>query len=1061
MDPVTAIGLASSILTFVGFSYSLISGTYEIAKLGSTTGNDNVELVVKDLNKLTEELRKHELKGTSKHETALTKLALKCEALSGELLALLETLKAKEGFQWNTVKVALRSMRKKREVADKMAMLTEYRSEVLARLLSLLNERQTSTHTQLDRLLNDRHDGLVSRLESLQNALNIQAREQRGSGQTNDEEPKLNKIQEIQLILSKLLESSQQPSPDVRVLRQLYFSSMYNREDSVRDAGRDTFKWILDEEVGDITGRDDAFVKRLSEESHDRNEKWITEKIDHIRSLQSQTRSNFLKWLSRGNCIFHISGKAGSGKSTLMKLLAFHPRAQEELKRWSGNKRLIFAHFFAWSAGKDEMQNTLHGLCRSILFTVLKQCPDLISYVFPEAYQAFSTTQYEVYIDEPFFRLPSLMEALQKLSTVSMNRQYRFCFFIDGLDEFKNEKSQGTSHKKLADILTGWAANDNVKLLVSSRPTDEFMSSFSEKLRIKLHELTQLDIMRFGCSQFEKHMDNACVRSHYTTLVNEVSRNAQGVFLWAHLTIGIILSEMSRTQDIKKLQDLIDAIPEEVEDLYRSLLESIDRRYQRKVNKVLRLIGAVRGCPAVSITWADELLATGTSFPVTRDIETYSEEEIEGLVLEANRIVSQSKGLLEFMPSDQALNGSVPLCVTFSHRTVHEFVDQNEQMRSFGKGFPKLDRVRLEIKIHLAGLWFLGPKNAQYYFRALTQRLGDRNYWAAGDEDRYTWLDAFERTIQHHKGVHPTTFLGITGRESILPGFFFDSNVSLLPRSGTNFSFLHWVANRIGDWEYLRRKLQGEPKLVHADGNLSLLFSAALSWKEQSTVDHLLELGASPNESIMVHKSKVEDEMDEMSIWVAFCALLASYIIILDEIHPTHWHPMFKVLRTFLRAGEVDPEVSIVLGRGRGYRGFPGDGTHVISLKHLVQQFDPDNVDAWEESFNPAKNIFEELRKMWSYLATHRIYDTLCGCWNYAARRWTLGSLVAAWSYMTTRRSNSNLCLLRNKYLPYRLGMKPERLLGDKAVGLYTFSVYSVILGDVEILTNGIELQIY
>lgn len=138
MDPATAIGLACSILSLIDFSYKVISGTYKIAKHGSTVEYDNVESVVQDLHTLTVGLQSHELKGTSPHETALKELASKCETLSKELSALLQTLKATEGSRWDAIIVSLRSARKKAEVAKKRSMLAEYRSQVSVQLLALL-----------------------------------------------------------------------------------------------------------------------------------------------------------------------------------------------------------------------------------------------------------------------------------------------------------------------------------------------------------------------------------------------------------------------------------------------------------------------------------------------------------------------------------------------------------------------------------------------------------------------------------------------------------------------------------------------------------------------------------------------------------------------------------------------------------------------------------------------------------------------------------------------------------------------------------------------------------
>lgn len=100
------------------------------------------------------------------------------------------------------------------------------------------------------------------------------------------------------------------------------------------------------------------------------------------RELRRQTRQSFLTWFKTGNQVYHISGKAGSGKSTLMKFLCRHSRLEDELKQWAGSKKLVFASFFFWNSG-DHEQKTLGGLYRSLLFEILRQCPELIKEAFP------------------------------------------------------------------------------------------------------------------------------------------------------------------------------------------------------------------------------------------------------------------------------------------------------------------------------------------------------------------------------------------------------------------------------------------------------------------------------------------------------------------------------------------------------------------------------------------------------------------------------------------------------------------------------------------------------
>ena len=88
-----------------------------------------------------------------------------------------------------------------------------------------------------------------------------------------------------------------------RILRCLSFSDMHGRFEAVDSAHFKTFEWIFEE---------------YEEQGRDRS-----------------ARESFIQWLSSGTGIFHISGKLGSGKSTLMKFLCDHDRTHAELQKWA------------------------------------------------------------------------------------------------------------------------------------------------------------------------------------------------------------------------------------------------------------------------------------------------------------------------------------------------------------------------------------------------------------------------------------------------------------------------------------------------------------------------------------------------------------------------------------------------------------------------------------------------------------------------------------------------------------------------------------------------------
>lgn len=140
MDPITAIGFAASILTFVEFSCNLVTGTYEVLRStsGTTAENTDIGNVIDDLHAVTAALKLHQL-GQSEHEKALQKLASKCSNLSKELLGLLENLKVKgKNSAWKSLKAKLESVRNEKGISSMETRLNRYRSQILIRLNLML-----------------------------------------------------------------------------------------------------------------------------------------------------------------------------------------------------------------------------------------------------------------------------------------------------------------------------------------------------------------------------------------------------------------------------------------------------------------------------------------------------------------------------------------------------------------------------------------------------------------------------------------------------------------------------------------------------------------------------------------------------------------------------------------------------------------------------------------------------------------------------------------------------------------------------------------------------------
>ena len=122
-------------------------------------------------------------------------------------------------------------------------------------------------------------------------------------------------------------------------------------------------------------------------EAHKKTFEWIFEPRDEKSDLDRPYWSDFVKWLREGDGIYWINGKAGSGKSTLMKYIYDNPKTQEHLQVWAGQTPLHIARFFFWWRG-TAIQKSQDGLLRSLLHDVLHQMPELIPYVLPSQWAA-------------------------------------------------------------------------------------------------------------------------------------------------------------------------------------------------------------------------------------------------------------------------------------------------------------------------------------------------------------------------------------------------------------------------------------------------------------------------------------------------------------------------------------------------------------------------------------------------------------------------------------------------------------------------------------------------
>jgi hypothetical protein len=136
MDPITAIGLVSGILTFLDIGHQIVKGACEIRKSGTGVKDENAHIgtIITALRDASDQLDAEQF-GKTKSERVLKRLVERCEALSEDLLQLLDELKVTGRHStWKTLKASIKSMRKEGKINELKEHLDDFRSQLILQL---------------------------------------------------------------------------------------------------------------------------------------------------------------------------------------------------------------------------------------------------------------------------------------------------------------------------------------------------------------------------------------------------------------------------------------------------------------------------------------------------------------------------------------------------------------------------------------------------------------------------------------------------------------------------------------------------------------------------------------------------------------------------------------------------------------------------------------------------------------------------------------------------------------------------------------------------------------
>ena len=371
---------------------------------------------------------------------------------------------------------------------------------------------------------------------------------------------------------------------------------------------------------------------------------------------------------------------------------------------------------------------SLTGLYRSILFEALRQCPELVPLIFPVQWKQL---QHDASVPGRLLSAADIERAFEALTTTGAFPSVRFCFFIDGLDEYHG---QSLDHVRLAKRLQHWARDEDVKICASSRPYLEYENIANPANQtMHLHDLTRGDIYRFSRQMIENDDSFERIENSYLSLVHRVVEMSEGVFLWARLVVCSLLAGMQRHDTHETLLKKLKVLPRDLGELYSQLLDSLELDDRERAVKMLLLTAHnpfKQPLPVVMYSWIDNL--ADPQFPPEIGHAAISRSQAQDFSRSAWRQVkSLTKGLLETGYFDDHLDMHE---VQFFHRRVRDFALENAAVKTIGSGFDVTDGT-IYHRLLLATLAFLPTDEKE-------KRTGNVDWLAArrtSSSRRFLW----------------------------------------------------------------------------------------------------------------------------------------------------------------------------------------------------------------------------------------------------------------------------------------------------------------------------------
>jgi len=384
--------------------------------------------------------------------------------------------------------------------------------------------------------------------------------------------------------------------------------------------------------------------------------------------IWTDTDLNFRAWLKHGSGGYWISGKPGSGKSTLMKYIYTKCSNGDKLPTLSEKRGQIFIGFFFHDRG-SYLQKSFEGLLHSILYQILHEEPRLAKEIMAVYLQRKEP-------EKAPWLLPDLIQAFSRIieqDTVPVD----IYLFLDALDEFSGSPEIIAGFiQSIIDRPDKHAAE--IKICFSSRPWNTFIDRFSQCSGFKIHEQTRQDIQKYISGRLADNPSTAIlltstdihVRKAVEKLASDTMERAEGVFLWLKLVMDDLIRAHAEGASLTELTQNLSTFPKDLEDLYKNIIQRIPQEFRQEGYYMLEIV--LRSDEQLSVESYMSCLICARCKTLENCIAKLETEfsTIPSFDSVVRRLKSRCGGLIELITDSKSWQAELQ----FMHQTVKDFI---------------------------------------------------------------------------------------------------------------------------------------------------------------------------------------------------------------------------------------------------------------------------------------------------------------------------------------------------------------------------------------------------